>query len=156
MTTTTTAATSWGAEGIRPLPPTRAQKTEARTKAEEARLAALPVQCQQWADALDLDALDAMSALARRYREEGYAAFRLHVPDLARGLGITTADAEERLARLQRAGAVQKTERLGLHTTWRPVARDTGGSATVTSAKGERATFAPAAPGSLLGRLRRD
>lgn len=125
MTTTTTAATSWGAEPVRSLPATRAQKAELATKIEQARLDALPVQCRQWSDRLDLDALDAMGEVARLYKAEGYAPTRLHVPSMAKALKCDQRDAEGRLSRLLAAGAVEKIDRLANAPVYRPCARST-------------------------------
>lgn len=123
MTTTTTAATSWGADAIRPRPLTRAQKTEQASKAEQDRLAALPVQCQAYADVLDLDALDAMGEVARLYKAEGYAPVRVSTVDLARRLKTTERDAEDRLERCLKAGAVERRRRIAQAPVFVPLAR---------------------------------
>lgn len=153
MTTTTTAATSWGADALQPRPATQRQKAEALTRLEEARMTALDPRVRGWADHHDLGDLEAMQHVLRAYRQENYSPIRLHLPDLARKMECSEADAEARVERLVKSGAVERVKRIAAPPTFRPNSRVDAAPMTVTGKKGET-TFAPAAPGSLLG-LRR-
>lgn len=154
MSTHSTVGVSFGADALPARTATTRQKAEQASKAEQARLDAMPVQVRAWADTLDLDALDAMAVVAKNYAQEGMAPVRITTGDLARALKIGERDAADRMERCIRAGAVERTKRIAAAPVFRPCAR--ASDSVTVSTKGEARTFAPAAPGSLMGLHRRD
>jgi hypothetical protein len=155
MSTVSTFGISFGGDALQPRPATARQKAENMTRMEEARLAALDPRVRGWSDRHDVNDLEAMNEVVRAYRGEGYAPVRIHLPDLARSLKTDEADASARLERLVKSGAVERIKRIANSPTFRPNSRGDAPAVTVTGRKGEVRTFAPAAPGSLLGLRRR-
>ncbi len=123
MATTSTVGISFGADALAPIPRTRRQKAEEMTRLEEQRLAALDVKVQGWSDRLDLADLEAMDQIVRAYRGEGYTPVRVSTPELARKLKIDAADAEARVERLVRAGALERIRRIQNVPVFRPNTR---------------------------------
>ena len=123
MSTTSTVGTSFGADALASVALTRREKTDALAHAEAQRLAALPIQVRAWRDRLGVADLECMAEVARRYRQEGMAPVRVHLPDLARRLKTDERDAEARLERLIREGAVQRTRRLAADPVFTPLTR---------------------------------
>lgn len=132
MPVITTAALSFGADPLPALPVTVQQKAEVARQSQAERLAAIPARCRAWQDRVDLDALEAMAAVAKAYDREGMSPIRIHVPTLARALKTDEADTERRLSRLLAAGAVERTKRIAADPVYRPCAR---GSVPVTKAE---------------------
>lgn len=154
MSTHSTVGTSFGADGLAPRPVTSRQKAEQASKAEQEQLAAMPPQVRAWRDRLDLADLAAFSVVAKHYAAEGMAPVRITTGDLARALKTDERDAADRLERCIRSGAIERTKRIAAAPVFRPCAR--AADAVTVTTKGEARTFAPAAPGSLMGLRRRD
>lgn len=151
-TRTTAGALSFGGDHLAPLPASAAQKADALSKVEKAKVAAMPPHTRAWADVLTFPELELHDLMARDYAAEGLAAFPIRIANLAERLGTTTADAQTRLNALLSHGAVARQPRLMQPAVYRPVARTSESAVRVTIAsKGETQTIAPAAPHAAFG-----
>lgn len=151
-TRTTAGALSFGADPLSPLPASAAQKADALSKAEKAKVAAMQPQTRQWADVLTVPQLELLDLLALDYAAEGLAAFPIRIANLADRLGVNSADAQRRLDALLAHGAVARQARLMQAPVYRPVARTAESAVRVTvTSKGDAQTIAAAAPHAAFG-----
>lgn len=125
MATTSTVGISFGADALAPIPRTSRQKAEEMTNLEAQRLAALDAKVQGWSDRLDLPDLEAMDQIVRVFRTEGLVPVAIRPMELARRLKCDTADAEARVERLVRAGALERRRRMAQEPVFLPLARGT-------------------------------
>lgn len=123
MSFMTSYGRSFGPEPLAPAPISARQKSDVLAHAEAQRLAALDPKVQAWSDRLDLPDLEALHAVVRAYRSEGYAPVPIHVPTLARWLKTDERDTEARVERLVREGALERRRRLAQEPAFIPLTR---------------------------------